>query len=354
MKRLCALMTALVLIFLCYPTLGLAQNDRAYLQKTITTLTEEQIPPTPAGVHHYLLISMDKWQNNPENPGYNDGLVLLTFDEVAGRVMVTSIIRDLLVIKPDGNPTRINRIVRQFDPEGLMDVINKHLGLKVTKYVLMDWRHIMEIVDAAGGVTVRLTSDEAHYLKHWAVPVSSTEPVLSGAGEYHLNGFASVIYMRIRKRRTADSAETQDFGRTHRVRTVLSGIARNLRGYSFEDAQALLDKVLDIWNQPFDKSFTYPGIKNNGIFTFGIPPKNKDTKRYATNISLMDLVDAMRVAFLLRNSEVEQLRVPFDGMVRPYVYAGGDCQLADFDRVREELHAIMFPESFVVVDEGPP
>jgi len=354
MKRLCALLLALIIAFLCLPGAVLAQNDKVYVLKTITTLTKEEIPPSPAGVHHYLLIAMDKWQNNPENPGYNDGLVLLTFDEIAGRVMVTSIIRDLLVIKPDGNPGRINRIVRQFDPEALMDVINRHFGLQVTKYVLMDWRHIMEIVDAAGGATVRLTSDEAHYLKHWAVPMNSTQPVLNGAGEYHLNGFASVIYMRIRKRRTADSGETQDFGRTHRVRTVLSGLAGNLRSYSFEEAQALLDRVLNIWNQPFDKSYTYPGIKNNGIFTFGIAPKNKDTKRYATNISLMDLVDAMRVAFLLRNSEVEQLRLPFDGMVRPYVYAGGDCQLADFDKVRAELHAVMFPESFVVVDEGPP
>ena len=355
MKRLCACLMTFVLLFLCLPVEGLAQAaETAYLLKTITPLSRDQIPPSPAGVQHYLLIAMDKWQNNPENPGYNDGLVLLTFDEVSGRVMVTSIIRDLLVIKPDGVPGRINRIVRQYDPEALMDVINRHFGLQVTKYVLMDWRHIMEIVDAAGGVKVRLTSEEVNYLKHWAVPVNSTQPVLSAPGEYHLNGFAAVIYMRIRKRRTADSGETQDFGRTHRVRTVLSGIAQNLRDYSFEEAEALLNRVIAIWNEPFDKSYTYPGIRNNGIFTYGISPRSPDVKRYQTNISLLDLVEAMRVAFLLRTSEVEQLRLPFDGMVRPYVYAGGDCQLADFDKVRAQLHALMFPESFVVVDEGPP
>lgn len=351
MKRAISGLMAFILLFLCLPGTGLAQNDRAYLLNTISVLEEQDIPPTPAGVHHYLLISMDKWQNNPENPGYNDGLVLLTFDEVSGRVLVTSIIRDLLVIRPDGNPGRINRIVRQFGPQALLDTINRHFGLRVEKYVLMDWRHIMEIVDAAGGVNVQLTSDEAHYLKHWAVPVNSTVPVLSGAGEYHLNGFAAVIYMRIRKRRTAESNETQDFGRTFRVRTVLSGIAGNLRHYTMDEAQMLLTKVLNIWDQPFDKNFTYPGIRNNGIFTFGITPKDPTTKRYATNISMLDLMEAMRVAFLLRSSEVEQLRLPFDGMVRHYVYAGGDCQLGDFMQTREKLHDIMFPETFLVADE---
>ena len=351
MKRGISGLMAFILLFLCLPGIGLAANDRAFLINTISVLDDKDIPASPSGVHHYLLIGMDKWQNNPENPGYNDGLVILTFDEISGRVMVTSIIRDLLVIKPDGNPGRINRIVRQFGPQALLDTINRHFGLQVDKYVLMDWRHIMEIVVAAGGVTVRLTGDEANYLKHWSVPVNSTEPVLSGAGEYHLNGFAAVIYMRIRKRRTAESQETQDFGRTSRVRTVLSGIAGNLRNYTMDDAQALLGKVLNIWDQPFDKRFTYPGIRNNGIFTFGVTPKDPTTKRYATNISMLDLVEALRVAFLLRNSEVEQLRLPFDGMVKPYIYAGGDCQLGDFTKIRERLHDIMFPETFLVADE---
>ena len=78
MKRAISSLMAFILLFLCLPGTGLAQNDRAYLLNTISVLEEQDIPPTPAGVHHYLLISMDKWQNNPENPGYNDGLVLLT------------------------------------------------------------------------------------------------------------------------------------------------------------------------------------------------------------------------------------------------------------------------------------
>ena len=351
MKKLTALVLVLVLLPGSLLPPALAQNDRAYVLSHLDQLAMEDIPPTPAGVHHYLLIGMDKWQNNPENPGYNDGLVLVTLDAMAGRVIVTSIIRDLLVVRPNGNPGRINRMVRLFGVQALLDAINTHFGLRVEKYVLMDWRHIMEIVDAAGGATTHLTSDEVHYLKNWAVPKGSTQPVLNGPGTYHLNGFASVVYMRIRKRRASNNLDTQDFGRTYRVRTVLSSLADNLRDYSLEEAQDLLSQVLDIWNQPFDKGYTYPGIRNNGIFTYGAPPKDPSTKRYLTNITMADLLEAFRIAYLLRDVEVEQARLPFDGTVRPFLYAGGAAQLADIKKNREMLHSFMFPESFLVVNE---
>lgn len=354
MKRVTAAFLCLILLMGLVPLPALASSERNYLLNTISVLDPDQIPPTPAGVSHYLLIGMDKWQNNPENQGYNDGLVLLTLDELSGRVMLTSFIRDLLVIRPDGNPGRINRLVRDYGVQGLLDTINRHFGLEVSKYVLMDWRHIMEIVDAAGGVHLRLTQDEVNYLKGWSVPQNSTQPVLNGAGEYHLNGFAAVIYMRIRKRRASNDIDTQDFGRTFRVRTVLSGLAGNLRDYDMNKAQDLLTQVLTIWDQPFDKTYTYPGIRNNGIFTFGTPPRKADAKRYATNISMMDLVEAMRVAFLLRHSEVEQFRLPADGTVRHYMYAGGAGELADFATNRDLFHAFMFPESFLVLEDENP
>ncbi len=74
------------------------------------------------------------------------------------------------MIRPDGTPGRINRLIRNYDVQGLVDTINRHLGLRIEKYVIMDWRHIMEIVDAMGGAKVTLTSSEVSYLKGWSVP----------------------------------------------------------------------------------------------------------------------------------------------------------------------------------------
>ncbi len=330
-KLLCA---CLALMLLLSAATGLATNrdERLYLLDYIKPLADEDIPATPLGVHHYLLISMDKWQNNMDDLGYNDGLVLLTMDEKTGRVIVTS-------------------IIREYGVDALLQTINRHFGLHVEKYVMMDWRHIVEIIDAVGGVDVELTSSEIHYMKNWSVPVNSTQPALDRQGLYHLNGFAAVIYMRIRRTRASNEADVQDIGRTYRARLVLSNIASKISSYTMNDAQRLLSDILRIWEEPFDRGYSYPGIRNNNIFRVNAPAQGTERKRSATNITMSDVLDALKVAFSLRGSQVEQCRLPFDGTYQPFEYAKSAGQLMDFEANRAKLHDFMFPESFIVTED---
>ena len=90
-----------VLLILCLslPVCALAQQD----PKPIATYAPQDIPKTPEGVHHYLLLCADTWKcdiNNMDN--YTDGIMLVTVDTVAHRIMLTSFIRDMLVLRPDG------------------------------------------------------------------------------------------------------------------------------------------------------------------------------------------------------------------------------------------------------------
>lgn len=351
-KMLCL---SIIFILLTSTSSGICSsnlNQRSYLLENIIPLADEDIPPTPMGIRHYLLISMDKWQNNVDNLGYNDGMVLLTLDEFTGRVMVTSFIRDMLIIRPDGRPGRINRIIREYGVQSLLDTINRHFGIHIEKYMMMDWRHIMEIVDAVGGVDVPLTSSEIHYLKNWSVPINSTEPELYKAGTYHLNGFAAVIYMRIRRTRASNeiSTDTQDFGRTFRARLVLSNIAAKISEYSIGDAEKLLSTLLKIWEKPYDKNFTYPDIRNNNIFIAGTIPSGAVKTRSATNITMADIMDALSIAFAVRRATIEQCRLPFDGTVRPYEYANSAGQLLDFEANRKLLYDFMFVRNFLVTE----
>ena len=348
MKKLLCAFLALVMMLSSSAVFASNLNQREYLLNYIKPLDPAEIPPTPLGVRHYLLISMDKWQNNMDNLGYNDGLVLLTMDEKTGRVIVTSVIRDSLVIRPDGNPGRINRIIREYGVDALLETMNRHFGLQIEKYVIMDWRHIMEIVDAVDGVDVELTSSEIHYMKNWSVPENSTQPVLDKPGVYHLNGFAAVIYMRIRRTRASNDADTQDIGRTYRARLILSNIASKLASYTMDDAQKLLTSILTIWEEPFDRNYSYPGIRNNNIFRVNAPAAGNEKKRSATNITMSDVIDALGLAFSLRTSTVEQCRLPFDGTYQPYEYANSAGQLMDFEANRVMLHDFMFPDSFIV------
>ncbi len=330
-KALCLLL----LVCLLLPPFALA-DDRP---NPVPVLAPEEIRQTPQGIHHYMLICFgDSWHVNLNNPPPTDGLVLVTIDEYAKRVMLTSFIRDMIIQRDKNDFSRINNIVPMYSPKTkagkdgvaglqmLVDTINSHFDLRIEKFIAMDWSMVQNIVDAVGGVDLTITNKEANYLKSYSI-TNWTTPRLSSGGTYHFPGHAAVIYMRIRKVPTeiylhADGsmkADTYDVGRTRRARTVLINIADNLKDITYDDAVKLLDVIV-----------------NNILYT---------------NMTTEDLMDALNMAMQLKGTPVEQIRMPVDGTYHPKALANMATQEVDFIANRKALWDF-FLDSYVVVEDG--
>ena len=305
-KRIVCLVLTLILSLSCCAALA---DD----PQPIETIPYEELPPAIDGQHHYLLLCVDQWTGKPHNLGNTDGIVIVTLDTSAHRVMLTSIIRDALVERPDGVIGRINYIAKNYGPEALCKVISQHVGVKIEKYLLFDFSQIASIVDFLGGVDIEITSTESNYLQRYAIPKDSTTPRLRGAGTYHFNGHSAVIYMRIRK-----VGGGGDFMRTQRVRTVLSTLADQCREITLEEARALVDSVLE----------------NTTL----------------TNMSTDEMVEAMNYAMELRGCTVEELRLPPDGAATPITYAGMSVQEIDWVACRQAMDEYL-QNSFLVLDD---
>lgn len=305
-KRIVCLVLTLILSLSCCAALA---DD----PQPIETIPYEELPPAIDGQHHYLLLCVDQWTGKPHNLGNTDGIVIVTLDTRAHRVMLTSIIRDALVERPDGVIGRINYIAKNYGPEALCKVISQHVGVKIEKYLLFDFSQIASIVDFLGGVDIEITSTESNYLQRYAIPKDSTTPRLRGAGTYHFNGHSAVIYMRIRK-----VGGGGDFMRTQRVRTVLSTLADQCREITLEEARALVDSVLE----------------NTTL----------------TNMSTDEMVEAMNYAMELRGCTVEELRLPPDGAATPITYAGMSVQEIDWVACRQAMDEYL-QNSFLVLDD---
>ena len=305
-KRIVCLVLTLILSLSCCAALA---DD----PQPIETIPYEELPPAIDGQHHYLLLCVDQWTGKPHNLGNTDGIVIVTLDTRAHRVMLTSIIRDALVERPDGVIGRINYIAKNYGPEALCKVISQHVGVKIEKYLLFDFSQIASIVDFLGGVDIEITSTESNYLQRYAIPKDSTTPRLRGAGTYHFNGHSAVIYMRIRK-----VGGGGDFMRTQRVRTVLSTLADQCREITMEEARALVDSVLE----------------NTTL----------------TNMSTDEMVEAMNYAMELRGCTVEELRLPPDGAATPITYAGMSVQEIDWVACRQAMDEYL-QNSFLVLDD---
>ena len=311
-KMLCLLLCCLLLPL---STLAEAQPN------PISLLADDEIPPTPEGLHYYLLLCSDRKVSSSEDPGNTDGIMLLAVDTVANRVMLVSFIRDMLVIRPDGQYGRINGISKRFSPEDMMATLNRHFGIRIEKYILVNWTGVEDIIDALGGVEVTLTSGEAirlrdkqAYMSDWAVPE------LKSAGTYRLRGYAAVTYMRIRSD-TSVNGERYDYRRTTRARNVVISLADSLRDVTWSEALTLATTT--IWQ-------CIAG----------------------TNMTLADMMEAAGYAFALRSAEIEQLRIPIDGTGAEFYYKDMATQQIDVAQNRDALQRFLFESYTVRDDEG--
>ena len=304
MKRIFSALMCLLMLFTALP----AMADQP---QPIETIPYEQIPVNANGQYHYLLLCMDHW--NGGTNGNSDGIVLLTFDTRAPRIMLTSLLRDSLVERPDGKIGRINYIAKNYGPEALCKVISQHIGVKVEKYILFDFNQIQTIIDYMGGVNITVTDAEADYLNRYRISRTATTPSMNKAGTYLFGGHAAVIYMRIRK-----AGGGGDFMRTQRVRTVLSTLADQCREITYDEALALVDNVM--------------------------------ANTTLTNMNLDEMVQAMEYAYELRGCTIEELRIPQDGDATPINYASMSVQEIDWVSSRAHMDDFL-QNSFLVLDD---
>lgn len=317
MKRLVAWMMALVCLFAVLPMAAAETPD------PIPVLSKDEITPTPKGIHHYMLVCIDSWAADLKKSGnHTDGMILVTVDEYANRVMLTSFIRDMLIQRPDGDFGRLNNILDYFGRgdggiEALVDTLNTHFNLEIEKYIVVDFRQVENIINALGGVDIEITAREANYLRNYPLSASSTTPALSGGGTYHFSGHAAVIYMRIRKVANIDG-ETQDVGRTRRARIVLTTIADSLKDITYDEAVALLNVVME--------------------------------NTVTTNMSAAEIMDALDLAMRMKGTAIESIRMPIDGTYEPMPVSGMATQQIDFVKNRQALREFLV-DPFVLVED---
>lgn len=213
-RFLCLLLT----LFLLFPCTVMAEEEddswakkplpRERLPETIQIVPWDEIPAPSLGQHHYLLLCIDQWKSRPrpdgiEPPtdgngnrrdffGNTDGIVILTLDTAARRIMLASIVRDATILKPNTTDTkqfygRINYVYNDYGPEALCRLISEHLGIKIEKYILFNFSQIQDIIDleSLDGVYIDLNRNEIAYLARFAVPKRT---VIKADGYYAVKG----------------------------------------------------------------------------------------------------------------------------------------------------------------------
>ena len=228
-------------------------------------------------------------------------------------VRLTSLMRDTVVDIPDHGRQRLNAAYAIGGAELAMRTINQNFHLNITNYVAADFRALVDVIDALGGVEVEVSQSELKYLNAYAfytyrtiselnpdkyAHYASSQPIYS-TGTMLLNGLFATGYSRIRY---SDS----DYVRTSRQREVLSAMVARFR---------------DHWWDPRIYARLFIALRDS----------------IDTNLSMPELISLGEKVLI--SGEVATLRLPLDNYLHDNYYT---IEITDMDATIRELHAFIY------------
>ena len=228
-------------------------------------------------------------------------------------VKLTSVMRDTVVDIPGHGRQKLNAAYALGGPNLLMRTINQTFKLNITNYIVADFRALVDIIDALGGVEVEVTQSELKYLNSYAAhtfrSIYATDPSkyahyldsepIYATGTMRLNGVFATGYSRIRY---SDS----DYVRTGRQREVLAAMLTRFREQAWNPLVYV--RLIMALNGSIETNLTWPEL-----------------------ISLGE-----KVAI---SGKVDTMRLPLDG----YLYDNGSTiEITDLDTTVHELHSFIY------------
>ncbi len=183
-------------------------------------------------VQSVLIIGTDG--RTEDDRGRSDSMILVSMNKKTNKLYMTSFMRDCYVDIPGYGSNKLNAAYAFGGPELLMDTIESNFRVKIDDYILINFNTFASIIDAAGGVDIEVSDDEAEALNEILISEVNElmgdereSDLLSGGGKKHLSGKQALSFSRIRK------VGNSDFERTSRQRRVMNELIKNARSGSF-------------------------------------------------------------------------------------------------------------------------
>jgi LCP family protein required for cell wall assembly len=167
----------------------LAWVDELVLDSRLSTVAVA-LPPGGAG-STWLIVGSDAFPNAHRSPrfaGHRADVILLVHTGPP-RASIISVPRDLLIADPQGGLERAALTLDSGGPQELVDGLCTTLGVGVGHFAMLTRAGFADIVDAAGGITVR-------------VPTPVRDPsvglMIDRTGAVHLDGAQALALVRSR------------------------------------------------------------------------------------------------------------------------------------------------------------
>lgn len=212
--------------------------DEDKLNINIDAKTQELLD----GYTNIALFGIDNRSTGKYESGNSDCIMIASINNDTKEVRLISVYRDsFLAVDDDDNLRKLNAAYAKGGPTGAVAALNKNLDLDIKEYVAVDFKAVMEVVDALGGIELDISSKEAEtmkiYINEMNEVMGTNGTAVSGPGLQTVNGIQALAYCRDRY------SGGDDYGRTERQRTVISKIVEKAKAASLPTLNKVIDKL---------------------------------------------------------------------------------------------------------------
>lgn len=247
----------------------------------MSEMTIEQNDFHDANIDNYTniaLFGVDSRANELKNNTRSDCIMVASINNRTKEVKITSFYRDTYVYIADHGYTKLTHAYAYGGPSLAISTLNKNFDLSITDFITVNFSALTNIIDALGGVDIKITKDELKYVNAYARDVAkingTTVKKIKKPGKQTLNGIQATGYCRVRY--TAGG----DFTRAQRQRTVLQQIAQKASKANPVTLYKLLNEILPQIYTSLDTNDLL--ALSTGIFSYNLSedfgfPFEKDT-----------------------------------------------------------------------------
>jgi len=287
-------------------------TETEYTTETETgTETETEIVKNDK-IFNIMLVGVDRRDNSWN--GNSDSMMLLSINEDAECMNLVSLMRDTYVDIPGSGMQKLNAAYAIGGGDLLLETIQENYKVAVERYITVDFKSMMDIVDQIGAINIYMSEAEVEvangYMRDMCNQMGiDVEPYLiSGSGNVSCNGMRAVAYARIRYVGHAD------YERTARQREVLTKLLENVRKMGILDIYRLAEELL---------------------------------AEVTHNIPADEFLELLLKVGKFIDYDLIQDRIPYDNMYSVTYVKGQDMLVPDWEATLERLHTMLYdPETY--------
>lgn len=178
-----------------------------------------------------------------DDRGRTDAILIATMNLKENSLKLTSILRDTYVQIPGYSDNKINAAYHNGGMPLLEETVEENFDIEIDGYILVDFDGFESIIDRLGGVSIKVSAEEANYLNRKDYITDYRNRNLY-AGTINMNGDQALGYARVRYVVNGDQAG--DFGRTQRHRILLNAIFNRVKDKNVAELMEILPDMLSL------------------------------------------------------------------------------------------------------------